>query len=154
MVNGYVCTVAANACSNNHDGIWIYYSNGNTVTNNAVGVYIFGGARNNAIYNNNFINNQAQTSISPTTTDNLFTLDRPIGGNYWSDRTGPDEDADGFVDKPYAFKYGQDSLPWAAQDGWASRLASAFPPAIRILPPRAIPTSLPPRGPNFVGSRK
>jgi parallel beta-helix repeat protein len=112
--------------SNKTNGIWIRSVSldntvtGNTVTNNAVGVRVSGGGRNNAIYHNSFIDNRAQTSISPTTTDNLFSLDRPIGGNYWNDWTGPDEDADGFVDKPYAFKYGQDSLPWAAQDGWAN----------------------------------
>jgi parallel beta-helix repeat protein len=123
-------TVADNIVnSNKTNGIWIRSVSldndvtGNTVMNNAVGVYIYGGARNNAIYNNNFIDNQAQTSISPTTTDNLFSLGRPVGGNYWSDWTGPDADGDGFVDKPYAFKYGQDNMPWAVQDGWTSQAA-------------------------------
>jgi PKD repeat protein len=48
----------------------------------------------------------------------VFNLDEPVGGNYWSDWTGPDDDGDGFVDSPYVFTGGQDNLPWVNQDGW------------------------------------
>jgi hypothetical protein len=42
----------------------------------------------------------------------VFNLDKPTGGNYWSDWTSPDADGDGFVDNPYVFTDGQDNLPW------------------------------------------
>ncbi len=44
----------------------------------------------------------------------------PTGGNYWSNWTGPDDDADGFVDSPYVITlyYNLDNLPWTQQDGW------------------------------------
>jgi parallel beta-helix repeat protein len=124
--------------SNKTNGIWIRSVSldntvtGNTVANNAVGVRVSGGGRNNAVCNNNFIDNQAQTSISPTTTDNLFSLGRPIGGNFWSDWTGPDADGDGFVDRPYAFKHGQDNLPWTVRDGWASKGGSTTGSAVMM----------------------
>jgi hypothetical protein len=49
---------------------------------------------------------------------NIFNLDKPTGGNFWSNWTTPDVDGDGFVDNPYVFYGGQDDLPWAVQDGW------------------------------------
>jgi len=52
---------------------------------------------------------------------NIFNLDKPIGGNFWSDWTTPDDDGDGFVDYPYVFTGGQDNLPWAIPDGWANK---------------------------------
>jgi parallel beta-helix repeat protein len=130
-------TVADNTVtSNKTNGIWIRSVSldnsvtGNTVSNNGVGIFIYGGSKNNRIYHNNFLGNQAQTSISPSSSDNLFSLDRPEGGNYWSDWTGPDADGDGLVDSPYRFKYGRDSLPWAARGGWVNKagptIRSAF----------------------------
>jgi len=48
---------------------------------------------------------------------NVFNLDMPTGGNYWSDWECPDSDDDGFVDLPYIFDGGQDNLPLAAEGG-------------------------------------
>ncbi len=80
-------------------------------------------ARGHQIYNNNFIDNviQAHDTIhtpANASTRNVFNLDRPVGGNYWSDWRTPDADCDGFVDDPYVFTYGADYLPWDRQDGW------------------------------------
>jgi len=85
---------------------------GNTISNNGMGITLLGSS-DNQIYNNNFLANGAYiyTYVSPWT-GNVFNLDRPIGGNYWSDWTGPDDDGDGFVDYPYVFTNGQDNLPW------------------------------------------
>lgn len=56
---------------------------------------------NNTIYNNYFINNNANTTQSKDGgTNNLW--DNGITGNYWSDWTSPDADGDGIVDQPYS----------------------------------------------------
>ena len=104
-------------------GIDLYYSSNNIVTGNtAWNNYWFGirivQSSDNQIYNNNFIENiicQARVSDG---SGNVFNLDWPIGGNYWSNWTSPDNDNDGFVDEPYVFDGGQDNLPWANPDGW------------------------------------
>jgi parallel beta-helix repeat protein len=97
-------------------------STGNTFHNNTVsdstrGIHISYDSSGNTIYNNNFINNTTQAYVDGSS-GSIFNLDKPIGGNYWSDWITPDADGDGFVDTPYVFTGGQDDLPWAEQDGW------------------------------------
>lgn len=75
---------------------------------------------NNLIYNNNFISPIKWQALTAGT-GNIFSLDKPTGGNYWSDWTTPDADGDGFVDYPYVLAGGQDNLPWAVRDGWANK---------------------------------
>jgi parallel beta-helix repeat protein len=119
-----------NISSSNRTGITLYaYCNNNTVSNNTVsdstdrGIWLTY-CTDNRIYNNNFINNTTQ-ALDFAGSGNLFNLDRPIGGNYWSDWTTPDDDGDGFVDFPYIFAYGQyvnqDNLPWAIPNGWLNQ---------------------------------
>jgi len=103
----------------------------NTLSNNgSFGIY-FLHSDNNKIYNNNFIDNIHQASV-PFSIGNIFNLDSPTGGNYWSDYDTPgegcnDENNDGFCDAPYYFYYGGygyggdggvDHLPWSRQNGW------------------------------------
>lgn len=88
----------------------------NMVSNNGSGIMLWA-SDDNQIYNNNFIDNITQASVG-SSSGNIFNLDKPIGGNYWSDWTIPDADNDGFVDYPYVFTTGQDDLPWAEPDGW------------------------------------
>lgn len=112
----------------------VYPSRNNTITGNTVrfsggfGLQIES-SDYNTIYNNNFIDNHIGTPyqiVDHLGTGNVFNLDKPLGGNYWSNWTGPDDDGDGFVDLPYLIwtvdpDYGnQDSLPWAAQDSWSN----------------------------------
>jgi len=89
----------------------------NTVSNNGYGIWLESSS-DNQIYNNNFIDNTIQAYATAGRRGNIFNLDKPIGGNYWSDWTSPDADGDGFVDYPYVFTDGRDYLPWARQDGW------------------------------------
>ncbi|UCG17137.1 MAG: right-handed parallel beta-helix repeat-containing protein [Phycisphaerales bacterium] len=138
-------TLAGNSASNNSLAIMLYSSSsGNTLTGNTadsnegVGLYLSEAAANtlngntssnnelgmhmrlcsdNQTWNNNFINNATQALVTGGS-GNVFNLPSPIGGNYWSDWTGPDSDGDGIVDVPYAFTGGQDNLPWVVQDGW------------------------------------
>ena len=111
-------TLIGNIASGNRDGVDLWTSAGNTLTDNTVssnsryGIYL-DESSNNQIYNNNFIDNSNQQAYVYGGSGNVFNLDRPIGGNFWSDWTGPDADGDGFVDFPYVFDDGQDNLPLA-----------------------------------------
>jgi len=92
------------------------------------------GSSNNQIYNNNFIGNTKHAHVSGGS-GNVFNLDKPTGGNYWSDWTSPDDDGDGFVDSPCVFTGGQDNLPWVRQDGWENSppVADAGPDQIVLV---------------------
>ena len=87
---------------------------GNTSSDNNLGV-CFHYSSDNLIYNNNLIDNVRQ-AFDVDDSGNVFNL--ATGGNYWSDWTRPDKDADGFVDSPYVFSAEQDDLPWTAPNGW------------------------------------
>jgi len=106
---------------------------GNTVCSNAVFGIQIEFADDNTIYNNSFINNGYMNGnlqvVDHAGVGNRFNLDKPLGGNYWSDWTGPDDNGDGFVDEPYVIwtpegpygEYGnQDNLPWASQNSWSN----------------------------------
>ncbi|MEW6573615.1 MAG: NosD domain-containing protein [Bacillota bacterium] len=114
-VSGCDCGLSLLA-SSGHD---IY---NNTITGNCCGLSLWNSS-NNRVYNNNFIGNSVQALVG-LGTGNVFNLDRPAGGNYWSNWTGPDTNGDGFVDSPYVFErrnrlyYGQDNLPWTRENGW------------------------------------
>ncbi|MFC1781634.1 NosD domain-containing protein, partial [Planctomycetota bacterium] len=116
-------------------GILIWQSStGNIFYDNIVsdcirGIQISSNSSDNLIYNNWFYYNTIQASVD-SSSSSIFNLDKPIGGNYWSDWTLPDADDDGFVDYPYVFNYGQDNLPWADPDGWLNQapVASAGGP--------------------------
>jgi len=94
----------------------------NNITDNELG-YSGTGANltscvGNIIYNNNFFNN---TQNAWDTGSNTWNLTSPIGGNYWSDYNGTDDDNDGFGDTPYDIPGGggnQDELPWTEAGGW------------------------------------
>jgi parallel beta-helix repeat protein len=108
-------TIENISTSNNYYGISLSQSTSNTLTgstasNNSFGIYLYNNSSNNLIYNNNFIDNPTQASVSGGS-GNVFNLAAPTGGNYWSNWTGPDVDGDGFVDFPYVFNGGQDNLP-------------------------------------------
>ncbi|MFC1712146.1 NosD domain-containing protein [Candidatus Poribacteria bacterium] len=114
--------------SNTQHGIQLYgQCTHNNITSNTVnsntqyGIYIDWNSNDNIFYNNNFINNPIQAYISSDSSGNISNLEKPIGGNYWSDWTTPDDDGDGFVDNPYVLTGGQDNLPWARPDGWENR---------------------------------
>ena len=89
----------------------------NTVSNNKYGIRLWQ-SKNNQIYNNNFIDNETQVDFDYVYS-NVWNQPKPIGGNYWSDWTSPDNDADGFVDNAYViFQNRMDHFPWVSQDGW------------------------------------
>jgi parallel beta-helix repeat protein len=118
-----------NTATNNQSGIQCVAAScntliGNTISDNNAGAS-FGAdsikrpSSNNLIYNNNFIDNGIQFSMDLISIGNVFNLDRPIGGNYWSEWTSPDNDDDGFVDYPYVVdSNNEDNFPWVCQDAW------------------------------------
>jgi parallel beta-helix repeat protein len=101
----------------------------NTVSNNGYGIQLQSSS-DNQIYNNNFIDNTIQSYATAGRRGNIFNLDKPIGGNYWSDWTRPDANGDGFVDDHYVFTVGVDYLPWARQDGWLLTLSVVLDTAL------------------------
>ncbi|UCG56935.1 MAG: right-handed parallel beta-helix repeat-containing protein [Phycisphaerales bacterium] len=154
LYNAFYNTLAENtANSNNYYGIVLGNSSGNSLTGNIInlnacdglvlggsgyctltgntvsqnyryGLRLGGSSWDNHIYNNNFIDNPTQAYVTGNCVGNVFNLEKPIGGNYWSDWTVPDEDGDGFVDEPYVIDDDpshlvQDNLPWVREDGWA-----------------------------------
>ncbi|TKJ35764.1 MAG: hypothetical protein CEE38_14250 [Planctomycetes bacterium B3_Pla] len=139
ILGNYIGTDAtgATALGNGDNGVLIYeganhntIGPGNVISNHDYGIQLLSSS-DNQIYNNSFIDNTIQIYANTGRGGNIFNLEKPIGGNYWSDRTTPDADGDGFVDSPYVFTGGVDYLPWARQDGW-------LPPPPPILPDIAV----------------
>ena len=69
----------------------------------------------NVIYHNTFVGN---TYNAYGTGVNIWDQGYPIGGNYWDDYTGVDENMDGIGDTPYQlpFSDGQDNYPLMSLD--------------------------------------
>lgn len=120
-------TLDRNNISNSGRGIaFDYFSSNNTMSSNTISNNSFGVllslSSNNKIYNNSFINNAPQAYVWQGG-GNVFNLEKPTGGNYWSDFDTPtegcsDTNYDGFCDASYNFYGGTDSLPWTKQSGW------------------------------------
>jgi parallel beta-helix repeat protein len=117
-------------------GIWLHYSNSNTVSNNLVsnnggcGIMLCGGSSennitgntlkenaiglastgtNNLIYHNNFITNQNQTQMLSSSKN---TWDKNTEGNYWNDYNGTEFDEYGVGTNPYVIDASnQDNFP-------------------------------------------
>jgi len=121
-------TLTNNITNDNRYGIYLHSGSSNTLTkntiyNNQFGIKLYN-CNLNKVYNNNFINNPTQAVVN-NSSGNEFYLDKPVGGNYWSNWTNPDDDGDYFVDYSYGFFYGRDYFPWICQDGWKRPIADA-----------------------------
>ena len=121
-------TLTNNITNDNRYGIYLHSGSSNTLTKNTIYNNQFGikfyNCNLNKVYNNNFINNPTQAVVN-NSSGNKFYLDKPVGGNYWSNWTNPDDDGDYFVDYSYSFFYGRDYFPWIYQDGWKRPIADA-----------------------------
>jgi parallel beta-helix repeat protein len=72
---------------------------GNTISNNGVGVSVNDFSDNNRIFHNNFVSNTVQADASGYA--NYWDNGPTSGGNYWSDYPGADTNGDGIGDSPY-----------------------------------------------------
>jgi parallel beta-helix repeat protein len=113
-----------NNVTGNTDGLQIFLSNNNTISDNSIkqnrgyGISVFNSTGNN-IYHNSLINNTTPTVNLDST--NLWDIGYPGGGNFWSDYVGvdaywgPNQDqpgSDGIGDTPYTIdSQNQDHYP-------------------------------------------
>jgi parallel beta-helix repeat protein len=123
--------IESNHVFNNHIGLTIAGGMYNTIRFNEIGEGNTTGlilSRNwdglgwgipayNSIYHNNFIRNITHIRVSYGV-DNLFNLESPDGGNYWTGHYSLDGNADGIADTPFTFQDGHDYRPWMQPSGW------------------------------------
>ena len=95
---------------------------GNTISNFEIGLRQYYNSDWNTVYQNNFIDNTG-SPILAYTSNSVFNLSAPNGGNYYSnfDEAAEgcwDSNQDGFCDDPYVSLFGAtDYLPFTTQDG-------------------------------------
>ncbi len=127
-----------NMTANTESGIFFGSSNCIIANNNIVGskygVYFtpfLAAPHNDKFYNNNFVNNSQQVSLSSSSIVEVWDNDAS-GGNYWSDYNGTDADGDGIGDSPYAVSISNtDRYPLMAP---ISILDTGAPPAAIAIP--------------------
>jgi parallel beta-helix repeat protein len=128
LLNAYNSTITNNSIWNNDNGIFLWYSSGNSISGNTVkankdyGIY-FGYSNNNYIFNNYFNNtinawDDGFNTWNITQNPGTNIIGGPwLGGNYWNDYGGMDMDSDGLGDTeiPYnssgTIQNGGDLLP-------------------------------------------
>lgn len=82
----------------------------NVISDNGCGIQLFS-STGNEIYNNDFINNATHV-YGQYSYNNILSMDPPIGGNYWDDWSGNDNDGDGLIDdNPRTLTVGTDEYP-------------------------------------------
>ena len=114
------CEIIDNNVSNNYGGIKLAHSNNNTVKNNilennfVINLDIYGGSRDNLIYNNYFSSVGYRGNVIDATGENRWNITKKpgrnilggqyLGGNYYGGYTGEDLDGDGIGDMPHEIK--------------------------------------------------
>lgn len=91
----------------------------NTFIDNAIAIIIDEQCNKNKIYNNNFIDNIYHAFDNG---ENEWDAGWEIGGNYWDDYTGFDENNDTYGDQPHKIKGGvnKDNFPLIQKYQWIS----------------------------------
>ena len=105
--------VENNVVAGNVRGFFVYDAEYNTlrdnlVVDNAVGVHLWAGSKNNVVEGNDFVGNREQVRY-------VGARDEPWGcehGNFWSNYLGWDRDGDGRGDVPFEANDLVDRLTW------------------------------------------
>ncbi|MCL4474268.1 MAG: right-handed parallel beta-helix repeat-containing protein [Actinobacteria bacterium] len=121
QLNGNYNVISGNIFSNNKWYGIMLTSDGNAIAHNTLNTSsFFLAGYYNLIIQNKFMNSSA--GVGSPSGNNKFCLNLPVGGNYWSTWTAPDNNNDGIVDYPYTFSYpdGQDLEPWTSPNSWPS----------------------------------
>jgi len=124
-------TISYNVLERHNRALSIETSRDNIFDNNhiaqdrAAAVHIFGQSSGNKFVRNVFADNRKSVDISEYSQGNIFSLPKPIGGNYWDHTTEPDDNGDSFVDTTYTFSGGEDALPWIKANDWPRETAVA-----------------------------
>jgi parallel beta-helix repeat protein len=96
--------VMDNVFFNNTNGLRVKGNDNLVVRNvfqgNTGGLYICCGAFGNMVYHNSFINNSIYQGKGNFRGNN-WSMELPVGGNYWHDYNGEDTDGDGIGDSIY-----------------------------------------------------
>lgn len=112
----------------------------NTYTENygwyAGGVYLYD-CEVTSVYHNSFIGNTDNQAYEDGGSGNVWNWPLPLGGNYWSDCTTPDDkEPYGIVDEPYVFTGGQDAFPLTEPPGAETQIpefGSVVVPVILVM---------------------
>ncbi len=105
MAYSNFCEISNNTFNANVQGIYVWGSNRNIITNNhfadqdGYAINVDNTAQGNRVYHNNFISNNpgfTQALCNGTTNWN-----RTASGNHWDDWVTPDTEPNGIVDDPY-----------------------------------------------------
>ncbi len=103
FMDGHDNHVLSNYIHGNHyNGIHFGNSDRNKIIGNTIsyssneGIFIFDGSKDNKIYYNNILFNNAKDKGS-----NIWDNGYPLGGNYWTYYNGLDDNGDGIGDTPY-----------------------------------------------------
>lgn len=94
-------------CSNNQCGISFSGGEhnefwGNTIASNGdAGVSVWECSPNNVFFHNNLIGNSPQVNVSQPYVEGSWDNGYQVGGNYWSDYSGQDNNSDGYGDTSY-----------------------------------------------------
>lgn len=124
-------TISHNVLERHNRALSIETSQDNVFDNNyitqdrAAAVHIFGQSSGNKFVRNVFADNRKSVDISQYSQGNIFSLPKPVGGNYWDHTTDPDDNGDGFVDTTFTFSGGEDALPWVKANDWPRETAVA-----------------------------
>ena len=132
-------TIVHNTMSwNNGSGIYLCLSDRNTIrnneiSNNKIGINLgeeWAGSSGNAIYHNNFIDNENQVYMYESV-NNTWDNGYPSGGNYWSDHVCTGNPSDG--SQPYIIDANNtDHYPFQDSNGWLHPVGGIYIPVNKL----------------------
>jgi parallel beta-helix repeat protein len=136
--------VSRNKLISNLDGVWLYSSNHNVISENEIknctwDVFLIRESCENRIFHNNIFQDQTpQLGIAELieSCNNIWDDGYPSGGNYWSTYNGTDTNSDGIGDTQYIIdKDNIDRYPLVSPYSQNFIPIDKMPPTILVLSP-------------------